>query len=321
MSGNNTSTPTIESTKKQDVREKANPQRVPISFLLNYTDPKLQSSGKYRRQLAWYDARAADHADQGYSHEELESDQLIETWPSLFHTFINVAALDPPSVSSGLSYGLDDSVHVSETIDKIILYLEQAPISYGRHITFDQVKARELFSDINIGRFVRAFFEIAYNEAPFIHKASFNVNTASTHLLLAVILFGANCLSQEDTTAAEEYYDLVEYSAFESPEFRQLLYGKNPHLCSTSIQLIQASTIFIILQSSRPELEAKRRVRVQRMPALVSVVRSLNLTRAVNDIVLDDRMSNVDEYIHEETLVRLVISKVHARQALTREID
>jgi hypothetical protein len=41
------------------------------------------------------------------------------------------------------------------------------------------------------------------------------------------------------------------------------------------------------------------------------MVRLLDMTKAVNDTVLDDELSNLREYIHKETLVRLVVTVPH----------
>ena len=53
-------------------------------------------------------------------HDSVELDQLIETWPSIFRTFINVDVLDSPSRSLDLPYGLDESVNLTGLIDGLI---------------------------------------------------------------------------------------------------------------------------------------------------------------------------------------------------------
>lgn len=296
-----------EGPYKPDHRETPNFQRIPISFLLNFTDPTIQSSHDSQRLLATSD-RTAGLANRTSSYDLVELDQLIETWPSIFRTFINVDALDAPSRSLDLPYGLNESTNLTELIDGLIRYLEQAPIPHFRKNKLDQVKARAFFSEANIITFVDGFFENAYKSNPFIHKASFNINTASPHLLLAILLLGSTCVSPEDASTAEVYCDAVEYSIFEGPEFRRLLFEeKSPGPSYGNIELIQASILLIELQASRPQLEVKRRIRVQRLPAIVSLVRLLNLTRAVNDTTIDNETMDLTEYVHKEVLVRFVV--------------
>jgi hypothetical protein len=166
-------------------------------------------------------------------------------------------------------------------------------------------------------RFVNAFFQYAYSSNPFIHKASFNVNTASWYLVLAILLFGFTYASPGNSSAYNEYYDVVEYLIFEGSEFQRLLRQKeHPLISKEIIQLIQAAILMIELQGSQSDVEIKRRIRVQRLPALISVVRLLNLTKVVNDTVLDGHIATLEEFLHKETLVRLVMPPFSCNQDL-----
>lgn len=293
--------PAYRSTYKADHQETPNFQRIPVSFLLNYTDPTLQSPHDCLRLLA-----TSGPANRT-SYDLVESDQLTEAWPSIFHTFINIDALDPPSRSPDLSYGLDEPAKLTGVVDGLIRYFE-APVPSAAKERFDRVKARAFFSEANLVRFVNVFFENAYKNNPFIQRASFNINTTSTPLLLAVLLMGSTCISPEDASAAENYYDALEYSVFEDSEFRRLLFEKTPRPSAANIELIQASVLLIELQGSRRQLEAKQRIRVQRLPAIVSAVRLLNLTRVLNDTAIGDEMANLEGYVYKEVLVRLVVT-------------
>lgn len=172
-------------------------------------------------------------------------------------------------------------------------------------------------------RFVDAFFQYAYSSNPFIHKASFNVNTASRYLVLAVLLFGLTYASPENASAYNEYFNVVEFLIFEGPEFQQLLRQKeNPVISKEIIQLIQAAILVIELQGSKSDVEIKRRTRVQRLPVLISMARMLNLTKVVNDIVLNGRTASLEEFLHKETLVRLVMPYISmcSRDLLMKDV-
>ncbi|KAG2412878.1 hypothetical protein HFD88_010435 [Aspergillus terreus] len=297
--------PCNEHTDTPEESETSNPQRIPISFLLDYTNPTIRSAYDFHHMLAEHNARIPKTANQERRGSVMASDHVVDAWPFLFYAFINSAAVDPPIQPSGLMYGTDEDARLAETIDRLIVHLEQSPAP-NAGTKFSRARARLFFSKDNIIRFVNAFFDIVYNSNPIIYRASFNITTTSLNLVLAVLLIGATCLSPEDAGGAEEFYHATEYCIFEGTEFRRILYEEeNPCPSADNIQLIQAS-ILIMLQGFKGPLEVRRRVRIQRFPALVSIVRLLGMTKAVNDTVLGDELSNLREYIHKETLVRLM---------------
>ncbi|GES58092.1 hypothetical protein ATEIFO6365_0004024300 [Aspergillus terreus] len=275
-------------------------------FVIAPSSAGTTHSYDFHHMLAEHNARIPKPANQERRGSVMASDHVVDSWPFLFYAFINSAAVDPPIQPSGLMYGTDENARLVETIDRLIVHLEQSPAPNARGKKFSRARARLFFSKENIIRFVNAFFDMVYNSNPIIYRASFNINTASLNLVLAVLLIGATCLSPEDAGAAEEFYHATEYCIFEGTEFRRILYEEeNPFPSADNIQLIQAS-ILIMLQGFKGPLEVRRRVQIQRYPALVSIVRLLDMTRAVNDTVLDDELSNRWEYIHKETLVRLM---------------
>jgi hypothetical protein len=128
-----------------------------------------------------------------------------------------------------------------------------------------------------------------------------------------MLLFGLTYASPENASAYNEYLHVVEFLIFEGPEFQQLLRQKKHSVISKEIiQLIQAAILVIELQGSQHDVEIKRRIRVQRLPTLISVVRLLDLTKVVNDIVLDGKIATLEECSHKETLVRLVMPSIYA---------
>lgn len=68
----------------------------------------------------------------------------------------------------------------------------------------------------------------------------------------------------------------------------------------------------IELQGSHSNVEIKRRIRFQRLPTLILVVRLLILTKVVNDIVLDGHITTLEACLHKETLVMLGIPSIPA---------
>lgn len=283
-------------------------QRIPISFLLNYTEPSTKSAHDFHRMLGGHSDNVSESMDVATGCDSMVSFQFTESWLSIFHTFIDVEALDMLSHDAHLLYGLEDSAKLESTIDRLTIHLEQLQVSDPMEEA--ELPKKELFlSKANIIRFVNAFFDNSNHSNCFAYKGSFNVNTASTQLLLAILLLGATCISPEDAATAEKFSERFEYSVFESPEFQRLLYQENhPTPSRENIQLVQAAMLTIVLRPSTGQLETERRIRIQRVPALVSAVRLLNLTQVLNDTVLDGEKANLDEYIRRETLVRLVMT-------------
>lgn len=292
----------ITSCTSSQEESDSRPQRITISFLLNYTDPVHRSS----YDLLQFLTRKNDDAPVPESSVQ-NSHQGNNTgfWQSIFHDFIDTSALGPPSQETGLTYGCHESENIPMTIDRLLTELKQ----YQTHlpgIKPDLVKAEAFFSSSNLLKFVTSFFQHCYTSDRFVHEASFNVNTVSTALLLAVVLLGATCASPADAALAEQYLTVAEYLVFENTGFHQLLYhDENPPQSRKNIELVQAAIIVMYLQSASDQVEFKRRIRIQRFPSLVSVIRSLRLTQAINDTPLSSREFVLQDYVHKETLVRL----------------
>ncbi|KAI9041340.1 uncharacterized protein KD926_006916 [Aspergillus affinis] len=105
---------------------------------------------------------------------------------------------------------------------------------------------------------------------------------------------------------AQYLSDLVHHSLFGGPEFRRILYSKDPPLSEDNIQLVQAAMLMMVLQAAREVFDINRRIRTQCFPALVSVIRSLGLTRVLNGTEHYGQPAILDDYVHQETLVRII---------------
>ncbi|KAL4781354.1 hypothetical protein BJX76DRAFT_363585 [Aspergillus varians] len=276
-------------------------QQIPIDFLLNYTDPSVETARDLHCVLGGQGkSDGVDVCDSVLPY------QFSETWLSVFHAFVDVSELDMSFCEAGVLYGLGDSEGLASTVDRLAAHLDQLQGSkYTRATTI--LNAEAFLSQANVIRFVNAFFNNANHSNCIIHKGSFNVNTASTNLVLAIILLGATSISPEDAATADALSEAVEHSVFEGPEFKHLLYQEaHPTPSPAYIQLVQAAGLILVLRISTGQLAARRRIRIQRIPALVSAARLLKLTQVLNDTVQDSWTADYDEYIHKETLVRIM---------------
>lgn len=272
-------------------------QKVSIPFLLNYTDQSSKSPYDLHCILG---GDSSDLTDDSFS----TTDPFPELWSSLFHAFINPSAIEPRSSDTTHYYGLDDSEALLDTAERLKSHLDCCDTERFNQQNVDISAAKSFFCSPRLGEYVHSFFDHSSHTNCVIHRASFSVNTASTHLLLVVIILGAVCISHEDAVVAQSFSEIVQLSIFEGPEFQQILSSRSPPRSKENVQLVQAAMLVVVLRSGKEEFEINRRFRIKWFPALVSIVRSLRLTQAINNVKPDRQAADLDDYIHQETLVR-----------------
>ncbi|GME64804.1 ATPase P-type K/Mg/Cd/Cu/Zn/Na/Ca/Na/H-transporter [Neofusicoccum parvum] len=146
---------------------------------------------------------------------------------------------------------------------------------------FDMELAKSVFTSNNTRQYLSAFLHRCHHEIPVVHRPTFSVETASTALLLAMVMIGSMfCAPRDDTFSARRFIGIAEEFIY-----NQELFTRHPrHFQNRAaeahpedIQTVQAALIIAILQSGMNDIQTRRRIRVQRHPQLVAVVRSLDL--------------------------------------------
>lgn len=177
----------------------------------------------------------------------------------------------------------------------------------------DTSQAQEYFHEGNVTDFVGTYFTRAHPRARIVNEAYFDLETISTPLLLSIFLLGAICCrSGNFAFLANRYSDMAEYTVFENPTFLQLMYQKRESgtdcMTEYNIELIQAAIFIIVMQLSSSSAETRRRIRVQRYPALVFVARAVSLTQIKNQ--WHDATTPLDhlQFIENETCIRYVLT-------------
>ncbi|GLA26403.1 hypothetical protein AnigIFM63326_003556 [Aspergillus niger] len=162
-------------------------------------------------------------------------------------------------------------------------------------------KARQIFTPLSIAKFIEAFLENAFH-THYLNPAAFNLNKASNLLVLTMVLLGAvysNPYYSDDLAA---YSNATEHLVFEGSAFKELLLGKGDSLNSRgTLETLQAAMLVIILQSYKESPDSMRRIRLQRMPTIFTVIRMLELNKIVNDCI--PGASDWDTYLLREGLV------------------
>lgn len=148
---------------------------------------------------------------------------------------------------------------------------------------------RSFFSPSNITRFLGYFWSLWYPSCPFIHRASFDPQTAPPALLCVMLVIGA-CLSPypDDANTARMWLDCVEELAFSDRSFREefspaptpAILDQYLERRKKRLECIQTAYLVCSLQKREGSTEARNRVRRYRHATLVMVSLSVAFERA-----------------------------------------
>ncbi|PYI03589.1 hypothetical protein BO78DRAFT_409772 [Aspergillus sclerotiicarbonarius CBS 121057] len=289
-SGSPRKIPTIESSQSDRI---AGPAKMAIPFLLHYADTGNEPEPGSLRLLA-----QCGTGDCAVNHDSHGVNMFAETWESLFNSFINPSTLSP---SCGIQPSPTDrfgSELLESTSTRLLSLLTNSDRGPPDRVRPDLDRAEELFTPRNIGNFLEALLDNPFN-AHFFHTASFNPNTASVNLLLTMVLLGATYITSHNASDLAQYSEIAESLIFDDPEFQTLVHGRNssPPDERRILEMLQAALFAII-----------RRLRVQRFPAVITIIRTLNLTDITNDLI--PYSSTWESYLLREGLVR-VMTGIH----------
>jgi hypothetical protein len=283
--------------------------KVPIKFLLNYTNPYLDSvSDAY--------ALSGAHAEAAVEHFEkfrrpasyLQDDCMADLFPGIFSNLYtdHGSPPEPTSFSPACSIG--------PRIEAIIQLLKTHYDSSGVLLTstphqFPMDKARSVFTEANVVERVSAFFSCFHPHVPFIHRSSFNIETIPLHLLLTVSLIGSVfSTSQDDTLPSRFFFDLGEEYVFKL--LREVMTGSKRS--ENDVKVLQSAVLVHALQMNSNDESVRHRMRTTRFPEIVASMRRLSLAGAIRTT----RCDAVDwkRFIEEESRIRYdmrIISFTH----------
>ncbi|KAF2008799.1 hypothetical protein BU24DRAFT_91721 [Aaosphaeria arxii CBS 175.79] len=273
-------------------------------FLLNYTDPSFET---VTDAMAAVGARVQAVVHFPWLHQLSNDvfDQPSDVGISDYFPFT--------TDDERLDFGITPSEYNLEPVRKdrasevqSILAQEYSrtpaalPLSEG---IFPTRLARTVFTLDNITDFVSAYFTFFHPHFAFIHRPTFDLETASLPLVLALALSGsAHLTPRDDALAAREFYVLSEEYIFR--QLRQAVAdGGSPNDVRV-IEIVQAAQVMHSLLASSNDEPTRRRIRVNRHPELIASMRSLGFT----EIRRVHRPVDVewDVFIAEETRIRLV---------------
>ncbi|PYH81182.1 hypothetical protein BO82DRAFT_96300 [Aspergillus uvarum CBS 121591] len=277
--------------------------KLSIPFLLHYTDVENESRYESLRLLSQCNPADSRSGCCVVNHQSHHPPIITESWESLFKSFINTATLDTACSLHAAPGDRFDLRELENTSSKILsLLANRQYLSEERLMDID--RAKQLFSPPNIAKFLEAFFDNAFHNH-FINPATFRLSKASTLLILTMVLLGAVYTSPYNGSDLEMYSSITEHLIFSGPSFQQLIHpGINALNDARTLETIQAAMLVVTLQAYKHDPDSIRRVRLQRLPALFSAIRMLNLNQITNDCI--PNVSGRDAYLLREGLVRVM---------------
>lgn len=301
-------------------KDRLRPGQSSVPFLLNYSAPSNRNPGDVNQAFSLLSTTESNDqgADDCLPSLEVESsgDDLFfdESWALFFGSVPDQSS----SRASPLPEGLDDLERRQLAAERMIDCLAKASSSRnGNEYDFDLHREQTFFSQENVGEFIEAYFERTVRpRSRIVLKSSFNLESTSPSLLLPAFLLGAICSTCERAKSQSiTYADLAETIVFENPTFLELVYNHNNldsnSLTKADIEIIQAALLVILIQLASPKQEARRRVRIQRYPALVSIARATSLTKVRNTWHDPNNLLNHEAFLRNETCIRSVNSSLY----------
>ncbi|KAI9159188.1 hypothetical protein HJFPF1_07196 [Paramyrothecium foliicola] len=281
-----------------DVEASANRSlaRISVDFLLNFTDPSgyrpaaAISAEATDLNAAEYDVDSqipSIHSEDALAlHDQPFED--IDDFLSGYCFPLSVPGEKGERMSTGTINSIASDTELMFALEaragEMVTQLVAQQLSLqerdgGVENNLDVSLANVVFTAANVRQFVWAFFHYFHSQFPILHRATFDVRTVSMPLLLAVVLFGSMSFYPSDNFLAMRQF----FAVAESYIFDQSLFRKMPQ-CSREawgindeIELLQAGLLIVMMQNNNTDLITRRRIRVQRIPSLISTIRASGL--------------------------------------------
>jgi hypothetical protein len=220
-----------------------------------------------------------------------ELDDNVDTWIWSQSTSPAVLA----STDTGLVPFRLLSERLIQELHALHLVVSVADPSYNH--PFDLDIAQSALAPQNLKRFTAAYFRLAHVYIPVVHMPSFGTDETSTSLALTVALFGAAMSPpSDDALAAKGFLRLAEEYIFRN--LADAVRG-NSIPDRQALEVMQASLLVLNVHFLMNDIEARRRNRTRRLPALVLAVRYFGLYRTRHS-----RDATLAQFVHTENCIR-----------------
>ncbi|GJN78133.1 hypothetical protein PLIIFM63780_001626 [Purpureocillium lilacinum] len=174
--------------------------------------------------------------------------------------------------------------------------------SYNQPFDFDL--AQSVFAPHILRTFISTFFRLSHNYVPVVHMPSFGSEDTSPLLVLGVSLCGAiRSPPRDDALSAKSFLRIAEEYIF-----LQLadVMATDPKPTRPVLETLQAALLIHQVHFLQNSVEARRRHRIRRLPALVSAVRRLGLLNKRHSA-----SSRSAQFLADETCISSVAISAH----------
>jgi hypothetical protein len=265
------------------------PPNIPITFLRNYTDPSLRSvSDAFVLSAAHAESTREETTEElyfgfnrlvSYTHDNY-MDDLFSGVFSDFCKDQTTEAIYPALIPASLPLPPLTPSRIDALLSILATQHDLSPNAFafpaGR---FPIDLARAVFTSNNIVQYITAFFTYFHPHTPFIHWPSFNIGTVSLPLLLAISLLGSVFAApQDDALSARYFFELGEEYVF---GLLHQIGTVDNYADDEHIQILQAIVLMHALQMDSNNDGIRLRIRTHRFPAIVAVLRRLDMFGAV----------------------------------------
>ncbi|UNI20002.1 hypothetical protein JDV02_006139 [Purpureocillium takamizusanense] len=167
------------------------------------------------------------------------------------------------------------------------------------HTLFDRPTAKQVLAPESIIRFAATYFHLSHHHVPIVHRPSFGSPHTATTLLLAVTLAGAlRSPPRDDALSVWAMARLFEeYIFLRLADIMSTYPGTSLSLVHAGelLETLQAAILLNNVQFMDNNIATRRRIRTQRLPALVASVRRLGLFAMRQSTAAADWAQHVQE--------------------------
>ncbi|KPM42813.1 hypothetical protein AK830_g3721 [Neonectria ditissima] len=251
----------------------------------------------------------------GYpDNQALEGDLSLLFWgiPDPFCTL--PPGTDPTAEQEYWNFGPLPSPFVAESSQ---LYVRVNLLAAEMNKLNHDPASAAMFTESNFLAFISAFYRYRHSQMPFIHWPTFDPDTASLPLLLAVALAGAlfahspNDLSSQPLRPSQTLCDTAETFIFSNLEaFDQAPAHSYVKPSVDAVETCQAALLMELTQSSFNCYKTRRRILTKRHAYLVAILRSLGVFRTKH--MPEQGKSSWQDFMQVESIIKLAIATFFA---------
>jgi hypothetical protein len=293
--------------------------RMSVPFLLNYTKPGSDILTDVFGIAQYSPLSHSSSPDTDSTESELASTFLDDLTylvsgsasPSIGEVFYD----GEPEIPLVHTPALQDARlkdRLTELVSQLTSVYESLSAQKGTHIRpFEPALRKMLFTVPNLLEFTDLYFQSWPSECQLLHRPTFEVDTVSLPVLLAIFLIGATYSFPRDTASmARECFDLAEEFIFQHEDFTSILQneGKAMALTKSRVEILQAAALVETVHHGNFNSLSGRRTRVHRISQTIAAARQVRLFCANNDSIPRGNgvleLFNWDSYVKEESKVR-----------------